>query len=236
MANASRPVGPGPELDRTERRDRIVLLACLLACGAFPVVMLAARSPEGERLSYGFLEWNLFLAALPIPLALAVEHAWRHDRAALGTAFWLAWLVVFPNSPYLVTDLIHLRERPPTPLWFDALILGSAAIAGLLAGFVSLHLVQAAVARRRGDRWGWAMALAVLGLSGFGVYLGRFVRLNSWDVLSRPRRLLYDMGSAVTVQDTPRAVVVTALFSSFLIVSYATVEMLGRVGTTERGR
>lgn len=212
-------------------RDRKVLLACLLACGAFPVVMLVARSTVNEQLSYGFLVWNLFLAALPIPLALAVDWAWRHGRTALGVGFWVAWLLVFPNSPYLVTDLIHLRERPPTPLWFDALILVSAAVAGLLAGFVSLHLVQAAVARRRGERWGWAMVVAVLGLSGFGVYLGRFVRLNSWDVLSRPRRLLYDVSSAVTVQDTPRAVVVTALFSSFLIVSYATVEMLGRVGS-----
>lgn len=221
-------------LGDVERRDRVVLLGFLLCCGAFPVAMLVARSTVDEQLSYGFLVWNLFLAALPIPLALVVESAWRRGRRTLGAVFFVAWLLIFPNSPYLVTDLIHLRERPPTPLWFDALILVSAAVAGLLAGFVSLHLVQAAVTRIWGTWRGWFLAVVVLGLSGLGVYLGRFVRLNSWDVLTRPRALLYDVGGAVVIRDTPRAVVVTALFSSFLIVSYATVEMLTRVTPPER--
>ncbi|MEZ5348833.1 MAG: DUF1361 domain-containing protein [Microthrixaceae bacterium] len=218
-----------PGLDSYEMRVRLALLGCLLACGAFPVAMLVARSTVSQQISYGFIVWNLFLAGLPVMLALVVDTAWRHGRRVLGAVFWVAWLLMFPNSPYLVTDLVHLRERPPTPLWFDALILASAAIAGLLAGFVSLHLVQAAVARRLGAAWGWVMAVSVLGLSGFGVYVGRFARFNSWDVLTRPRTLLYDIGSTVTVEDTPRAVVVTALLSSFLIVSYVTIEMLTRL-------
>jgi uncharacterized membrane protein len=219
-----------PTLGRDELRVRAVLLGCLMACGAFPVAMLVARSTVSQQISYGFLVWNLFLAGVPVLLALVVETAWRHDRRVLGAVFWVVWLALFPNSPYLVTDLIHLREQPPTPLWFDALILGSAGIAGLLAGFVSLHLVQAAVSHRRGAAWGWVMAVAVLGLSGFGVYVGRFARFNSWDLLTRPRTLLYDIGSTVTVDDTPRAVVVTALMASFLIVTYVTIEMLTRLG------
>lgn len=235
MVNEARVSSPA--LGREELKVRVVLLVCLMACGAFPVVMLVARSTVSRQISYGFLVWNLFLAGVPVLLALAVEAAWRHDRRILGAAFWVAWLLLFPNSPYLVTDLIHLREQPPTPLWFDALILGSAGIAGLLAGFVSLHLVQAAVSRRRGAAWGWVMAVTVLGLSGFGVYVGRFARFNSWDVLTRPRTLLYDIGSTVTVDDTPRAVVVTALMASFLIVTYVTIEMLTRLDhpTSARG-
>ena len=232
MEDSGTEEGPpvkAPGLDRYEMRVRLALLGCLLACGAFPVAMLVARSTVGQQISYGFIVWNLFLAGLPVMLALVVDTAWRHGRRVLGAVFWVAWLLMFPNSPYLVTDLVHLRERPPTPLWFDALILASAAIAGLLAGFVSLHLVQAAVARRLGAAWGWVMAVSVLGLSGFGVYVGRFARFNSWDVLTRPRTLLYDIGSTVTVEDTPRAVVVTALLSSFLIVSYVTIEMLTRL-------
>ncbi len=225
---AGRPA-VGQALTQRELRDRAVLLGCLLACGAFPIAMLVARSTVNQQLSYGFLVWNLFLAALPVPLALVVDWASRHRRSALGVASWVVWLLLFPNSPYLVTDLIHLEEHPPTPLWFDALILVSAAVAGLLAGFVSLHIVQAAVTRRWGGRKGWAMAVLVLGLTGFGVYLGRFARFNSWDLLTRPRHFLYDVGSAVTARDSPRAVVVTVLFSSFLIVTYATVEMLGRI-------
>ncbi len=222
--------GGGEFLSTTELRARTVLLACLMATGAFPVTMLVARSTVSQQISYGFLVWNLFLAGLPVLLALAVETSWRHHRRTLGAAFWVVWLLVFPNSPYLVTDLIHLDHKPPTPLWFDALILASAAIAGLLAGFVSLHLVQAAVTRRLGGTWGWVMSISVLALSGFGVYLGRFARLNSWDVLTRPRSLLYDINSNVIVDGTPRAVVVTALFASFLTVTYVTIEMLTRIG------
>ena len=84
-------------------------------------------------------------------------------------------------------------------------------MAGLLAGFVSLHLVQSAVSTRWSQAWGWLIAVVVLGLSGFGVYLGRFARYNSWDVLTRPRALVYDVGSSVGPSGGGRAVLVTAL-------------------------
>jgi uncharacterized membrane protein len=213
-------------LTRGERRHRLLLLTCLLGCGAFPLVMLAARVTVDGQLTYSFLVWNLFLAGLPVLLAIGFETALRHRRIAVASAAWIGWLLFFPNSPYLVTDLIHLREQPPTPLWFDALILVSAAVAGLLAGFVSLHLVQLAITSRWGRAWGWVVAITVLGLSGFGVYLGRFARYNTWDVLTRPRSLLYDVGAAVSPTDNSRAVVVTALFSSFLMVTYATLHLL----------
>jgi uncharacterized membrane protein len=217
-------------LTEVERRNRVALLACLLASGAFPLMMLAVRVRVSDQLSYAFLVWNLFLAGLPVLFALGAETALRHGRRVAAGVLGVGWLLLFPNSPYLVTDLIHLRERPPAPLWFDALILVSAAVAGLLAGFVSLHLMQGAVARLWGTAAGWLTAVAVLGLSGFGVYLGRFARYNSWDVLTRPRTLLYDVRAAVDPTSDRRAIAVTALFSSFLLVTYATVELLGRIG------
>ena len=126
----------------------------------------------------------------------------------------------------------HLRDRPPNPQLFASLILVSAAVAGLLAGFVSLHLVQGAVRTRWGDAWGWVVAVTVLGLSGFGVYLGRFARNNSWDLLTRPRSLLYEVQAAVPATGNTRPVVVTVLFSSFLLVSYATIELMTRIGSS----
>lgn len=221
-------------LTTDERRTRVALLGCLLACGAFPLVMLAARATVSDQLSYTFLVWNLFLAGIPVLLALGFETALRHRREVLAAVAGVGWLLFFPNSPYIVTDLIHLRERPPTPLWFDALILVSAAVAGLLAGFVSLNLVQSAISVRWSRVWGWVVAVVVLGLTGFGVYLGRFARSNSWDVLTQPRSLLYDVGSSVGPQGDGRAVVVTALFSTFLLFSYATVRLLGGIGPSRR--
>ncbi|MCB1272288.1 MAG: DUF1361 domain-containing protein [Microthrixaceae bacterium] len=224
------PQRPSHRLSRGELRSRAVLLGALLATGVFPVAMLVARTAVARQISYRFLLWNLFLAGLPVLFALGVDAASRRGRTVGAMVLGLGWLLVFPNAPYLLTDLVHLREVPPSPLWFDALILGSAAIAGLLAGFVSLHFVQEVVSARLGQARGWVMSLGVLGLTGFGVYIGRFARFNSWDVFTRPRTLLYDVGSTVALEDTPRALVVTALVASFLMVTYVTIEMLTRVG------
>jgi uncharacterized membrane protein len=217
-------------LTHEERRNRVALLVCLLACGAFPLAMLAVRVTVSDQLSYSFLVWNLFLAGLPVLFALGVETALRQGRLAIAGVLGAGWLLLFPNSPYLVTDLIHLQERPPAPLWFDALILVSAAVAGLLAGFVSLHLVQGAVSGRWGTAVGWVGAVAILGLSGFGMYLGRFARFNSWDLLTQPGALMRNVRAAADPTYDRRALTVTALFSSFLLVTYATVELLGRIG------
>lgn len=222
--------GVGP-WDRRAAAARAGLVLALLACGAFPVALLVVRARVADALTFRFLVWNLFLAGLPVLFALGADWAWRSRRRILGTASLVLWLLFFPNSPYLVTDLVHLTERPPTPLWFDALILASAGVAGLLAGFASLRLVHVLAARAVGAAWAWVGALALLALCGFGVYLGRFGRFNSWDVLTSPRNLLY--GTTATFGDplgSKQAVAVTLLFSGFLIVGYLVVTAIGWLG------
>ena len=181
--------------------------------------------------------WNLFLAWVPLGFALVIEYGWRRHwtRPRLLMPL-LAWLVFFPNAPYLVTDLIHLRSRAGAPLWFDALILMSMGIAGMLVGYVSLYLVQLVVTASFGWIRGWCVALFVLFLSGFGIYLGRFGRYNSWDVLSRPRTLLYDARDvAAEPLSNKRAIGVSLLFSVFLVVTYTAVVTLGHMRVPERG-
>ncbi len=117
-------------------------------------------------------------------------------RRGLGGARWIAaggfgalWLLFLPNSPYLVTDLVHLERAVGAPLWYDALIYATFAVTGLLLGYASLALVQLAVTRSAGRAAGWAVSLSCLGLSAFGVYLGRVERWNSWNVIESPRAL-----------------------------------------------
>ncbi len=83
-------------LDKTEMRNRLVLLVCLLGCGAFPVMMLVARATVAQ-LSYTLRCGTFSLPRCPCP-SFAVESAWRRGRGAWGTAFFVAWLLVFPNS------------------------------------------------------------------------------------------------------------------------------------------
>jgi uncharacterized membrane protein len=76
------------------------------------------------------------------------------------------------------------------------LLIGAAAAVGLVLGFLSLYLVQTVVASRIGRHAGWALALAALAASGIGVYLGRVLRWNSWDVFTEPTRIVERLASA----------------------------------------
>jgi uncharacterized membrane protein len=115
------------------------------------------------------------------------------------------------------------------PLWYDVLLLLLFAWNGLLLGFVSLRIVQRAVSRRAGTAWGWVTVVLVLGLSGFGVSIGRFERWNSWDLFSRPAALLADVaGRLFNPLAHPRTTAVTVLFAGFLLLAYVTMLALAR--------
>jgi len=131
---------------------RLLTFSALLAwCAA----LLALRSAYARNGTFLFLLWNLFLAAIPFVAAEGFA------RARWATARWPAfvvWLLFLPNAPYIVTDFIHLKARPPVPLWYDVLLLISCAGTGLLLGYGSVMVVQRAIARRWGVRAGWLVA------------------------------------------------------------------------------
>jgi uncharacterized membrane protein len=170
-------------------RDRRTLtIPALLAASALCVATVAVREHHSGSNFYGFLVWNLVLAWVPLVLALAAYASARRRATAATVAFGVLWLLFFPNAPYLLTDFIHLRETPTTPLWYDALMLASFAWTGLLLGYASLYLMQMIWERAVGTL-SWLGVVAALALASFGVYVGRFLRLNSWDALVRPLRL-----------------------------------------------
>lgn len=167
-------------------------LTALLVAGS----LLAAglQNVRAERTGapvFAFLFWNLFLAWVPYLLALALVGL---DR--VGAPGWvlaapgIVWLLFLPNAPYILTDFIHLGAIPGASLWFDALLIGAFAATGLLLGLASLYLVHHVVAARLGPTAGWVLALGALALSSIGIYLGRFPRFNSWDVVTNPGGLV----------------------------------------------
>ena len=186
---------------------RLLAFTALLAwCGA----LLVLRAWRAQNTIYFFLVWNLFLAVIPFLAALAFERAkWLATRSAT----FAVWLLFLPNAPYIVTDFIHLRARPPVPLWFDILLLLSCAGTGLLLGYGSVMIVQRVVERRVGKRTGWTSPRLRSVLSAFGIYLGRFVRFNSWEALTDPMPLFSDIAyRLMNPMQHPRTFVVTALY------------------------
>jgi uncharacterized membrane protein len=213
-------------------RDKLPLLAILVLSSGLSAAMLAARIWYSGTTTYTFLQWNLFLAWVPLFSALGL---WTLQRSRvpgagfIGTLAFLCWLAFFPNAPYIVTDFLHLTERNRVPLWYDLLLIFSYAWNGLVVGFTSLWIVQAVIAQRWGPWLSWLIVAGTLAVSGFGIYLGRFLRWNSWDLLTNPHSLASDIFQYITNPLAhPRTIVVTLLFSTFLTLAYLTLNLLGR--------
>ncbi|MEL6676087.1 MAG: DUF1361 domain-containing protein [Bacteroidota bacterium] len=143
-----------------------------------------------------FLVWNLFLAWIPYGISTLVSLK-RPQRSWMQLSAFCLWLLFLPNAPCILTDLFHLRPRPGVPIWMDLTLILSFAITSLWLGMASLQHMQKALFDHWGKWLSWATALLILMLCSFGVYLGRFLRWNSWDILTQPQGLLQDIWSLV---------------------------------------
>ena len=150
----------------------------------------------------------------------------RLAQRGLRVGTTLFWLLFLPNAFYILTDLVHLRGNGSLLYWYDLVLLLSAAFTGLLLGYASLRDVQNIVVARRGPLVGWVMALGALLLSGFGIYLGRILRFNSWDVAAAP----IGVAEATLVRlfdpvGHPEAWGMTLLFGGLLVVLYLPLQI-----------
>lgn len=216
---------------------QLPLLAVLSSSSLLSVVIWLVRVFYSGQYSFKFLVWNLFLAWIPLFCALTL---WRYSQRTRPA--WLpigllltGWLAFFPNAPYVVTDLLHLWQRHNVPLWYDLILLFTFAWNGLLVGFTSLWIVQEVVQRLYGSLISWAVVLFSLVASSFGIYLGRFLRWNSWDIITNPSELAYDILLRIANPlSHPRTVAVTLLFSGFLTLAYLTLVLLARTRWVEQ--
>lgn len=171
--------------------------------------------------TYAFLLWNLFLAWLPYLASIQAERLQRIGAARWAMSAWLVvWLAFLPNAPYIITDLQHLRPLAPVPLWFDIVLLFGSAGLGLLLGLLSLYEVHHMLLRVVSNRIAWSLLLLCMGLSGFGVWLGRFQRWNSWDLLTRPEAVLRDVVDVLLHRDL-HAFGVTFMLAGVMFVGYS---------------
>ncbi|MGN6553107.1 MAG: DUF1361 domain-containing protein [Verrucomicrobiota bacterium] len=197
---------------------------CALAFGsAVTVALVLVRIVWTDNLRHAFLIWNLFLAWLPLLFALLAAAEFNSDRQRSWRVFgWAgAWLLFFPNAPYICTDLIHLSSRFHGHFWVDLTLILLSAFTGLVLGFLSLYLMQSIVARRLGRSASWLFVMLAMGLSSFGVYLGRFLRFNSWDVVFRPGELYRVLDGWLESPVLHRgSAAFLVLFATFLFIAY----------------
>ncbi|WP_410513345.1 DUF1361 domain-containing protein [Paenibacillus sp. BR2-3] len=191
---------------------------------------------------YAFLIWNLLLAWIPFLFSMT---AYQLDKRKLGGLLLLplcaAWLLFFPNSPYIMTDLVHLTIRSSRYMadgevqsryWYDLTMLLLFTWSGWLTGFFSLYQFQAVIYRRSSLFVSWVFVLVACALGGYGVLLGRVYRLNSWDVLTDRHQLYQLILDSLNWQS-----VFFSLFIAFvLLVIYATLYIFLNARGTREGR
>jgi uncharacterized membrane protein len=203
------------------KRETMVPMLALSFASAMSVVLVIGRMAWMRDSHYAFLIWNLFLAWIPMGFALlAREHQKEETNPGWRfVAFGAAWLLFFPNAPYIFTDIIHLT-RFYSHFWVDLMLILINALTGLVIGFVSLYIMQSAVRRMAGELTSWLFIAAVALLSGFGIYLGRFLRLNSWDVIA-PGKMFHLIGLwATRTSAFPGSVAFSMLFAAFVFIAY----------------
>ena len=167
----------------------------LLLSSALAVGLWLVRAEMWSPRTFRFLVWNLFLAWLPYwgSLWALVIHRRQPRRWWLLFVPGALWLLFFPNAPYLFTDLIHLRHYPPVPYWYDIGMLIAFAWAGCFLAVASLNMMHQ-IMRDYTSRWlSWMLVLAVSGLCGLGIYMGRFLHWNSWDLFLYPTDVIGDI-------------------------------------------
>lgn len=207
-----------------QQQSRFIALAILLG---WDFLLIGYRISLSGRGWFLFYVWNLFLAIIPFFAAqLAVYSSEKKYR--LPVLFWALVSILFlPNAPYIITDLFHLHERAEMPLWFDTLTMFSMAVSGVIFFYLSLFDLQK-IAMPWMHRW-WVEfgALLICLLCGFGIYLGRYMRFNSWDVLSNPDDLFYGIsGQLIHSGVRARPLGVTMLYGAFLFMGYWVIKLL----------
>jgi len=155
---------------------------------AFTLLLLVARVFRSDSIAYVFYPWNICLAVVPIffsrRLANYTAISWKSMLLLAG------WLLFFPNAPYIATDVLHFCNRPGVPIWYDLILVLSAAWTGLIAGFISLMQVDSFISRYVNNRWRIVMIVVFIFAASAGIYLGRFLRFNSWDIVTHPVSLV----------------------------------------------
>ena len=177
-----------------------------------------------------FLNWNLFLAFVPWFLSsiLVIRPKLQNSRFAI--AFLLVfWLLFFPNAPYILTDLFHLQPNSTMPLWFDLLLILSFAWTGLLFGFLSLWDIEKVLQKMVPLRVIPVLSGCLLFIGSFGIYIGRYLHWNSWDIIREPFKLFYDIGDRlINPFENPRMWGMTIFMGVFLNMMYWSFRLIAK--------
>jgi len=165
-----------------------------------------------------FLIWNLFLAGIPYAISQLTRN-WNWLKKStiilIGTLF--IWLLFLPNAPYIITDLIHLSHINSSLIWFDVILIFLFAANGLLLAILSMVDIYTIIKEKSNTTAASFSMIITSFLTGFGIYLGRYLRWNSWELFTKPNHLFQDI---INSSQNNKAIGVTICMASLLLILF----------------
>jgi uncharacterized membrane protein len=203
---------------RVSARQRVVLGLVgmtIVSLGLYLGGVIQNHSSE-----FSYMAWNLFLAWLPLLLAAGIVRSLRKNLWSSWKPLTLTilWLVLLPNSFYMISDFIHIQEVQRHDLLYDIVMFTSFIFTAALIGFVSLYLVHLELAKRLRARQANVLVGTIVLLCSFAIYLGRDLRWNSWDVLVNPAGILFDISDRI-IHPFAYGSMFTTTISFFVLIS-----------------
>lgn len=198
----------------------------LLVFFFFIGLLISARIVYSGSIRYIFLSWNIFLAWIPYVLSYYFA-LYKNKESWKRAILFVSWLLFFPNALYIVTDLIHLEESTNVPLWYDAVLLFASSFVGLIMAFISLQRVEYFLNGIFNKKVVKYIIPLILFTGSFGVYLGRFQRWNSWDVIHNPLALTMDiLDRFISPVDNYKTWAITVILTALYSLLYFFIKII----------
>ena len=207
---------------------RYLALSMIFSC-----FLVLVRIAYIGRLTFIYLIWNLFLAFVPyfITQLAALRPGWITGKIQF-IIFFLVWIIWVPNSFYILTDLFHLGDSFADriiPLWFDLVLILSFAWNGCMLVILSVRQMEKILLRRMTIGHELFFLFPVMWLNAWGIYIGRYLRFNSWDVITDPFQLVRDIGGMLLHPlGYHNAWSMIFCFSILLTLMYLTIKKISR--------
>jgi len=183
-------------LKQTDKLQQSILFFIIIG---FAIILLALRIHKTNSILFLFLIWNIFLATIPwILSSLLIIYPKLRKRYSILLPTGIIWILFIPNTFYIITDLFHLSYKNLAPVWYDFMLIFTFAWAGIMLGFTSIKDFEIILYEKVNKKIVPIFITLILFLISFGIYLGRFLRWNSWNIINEPANLFYDITHRIT--------------------------------------
>lgn len=191
----------------------------LLTLSFVAILINIARLDMWGTTNLLYLIWNLFLAWIPYFISASfIKPEMKKSSFAL---LFMVWILFLPNAPYLVTDVLHIAKSTPAFIWYDSLVFFLFGWIGLMLGLISMMHIHGYLKNIFNKTWSEFSMFFVCLVSSLGIYLGRFERWNSWDVVADPFKIIkHSTRISSEVVHTKTGIIFILVFTIFLYAVY----------------